>query len=80
MTKIPRKINSLEQNIKFKIEVGNTEIHFINISIKITGNNKFILDFYKKSTYRDVILPKDLYHPIQNNCIQDEENRIKVQS
>ena len=59
------EVNKLEENIKFKMEVGNKEINFLDLNIRITREIKLKFDIDRKSTYRNVIIPNDLYHPIQ---------------
>ena len=72
------------------MEVGNKEINFLDLNIRLTKEKKRKFDIYRKRTYTDVIIPNDSYHPIQykmaainnfchriNSCIEDEENRKK---
>lgn len=66
--------------------MGNKERNFLDIDTKISGNNKFKFDIYRKSMYTGIITLNDSHHPIQyklaaintvcyrrNNCIEDKE-------
>lgn len=83
------EINNMEETIKFKMEIGNQEINFLDLNIKMTKDN-FIFDIYRKETFTDAIIPNDSYHPMQykmaaisnychrvNNCIRNEKIKMK---
>ena len=84
------EVNKLEETINLKIKVGNKGINFLDLNQRIIQENILKFEIYRKSTYTDVIIRIDSYHPVQykmeainnsfhriNSCIEDEENRKK---
>ena len=58
------EVNSIEPTIQFKEEIGGKEICFLDLNLRITENNKIEFDIFRKSSYTDVIIPNDSFHPI----------------
>lgn len=58
-------MNSLDQNIQFKEEVGEKELNYLDLNIKIRQNVKIEVNIFRKETYSDVIIPRESYHPFK---------------
>lgn len=60
-----KEINQLNPRLKFKLEVGNKEINFLDLNIKIF-NNRLIFEIYRKPGSTDAIIPANSYHNHQH--------------
>jgi hypothetical protein len=57
-------INSINNNIKFTMELGNKSINYLDLNIQLI-EGKHVFDIYRKPTSTDVIIPADSCHPVQ---------------
>lgn len=57
-----RFMNTLHQNIKFTTEIGDKEINFLDLNLKVVGN-RLQYSIYRKPTATDTLIPADSQHP-----------------
>uniref|UniRef100_A0A803JRB9 Reverse transcriptase domain-containing protein n=1 Tax=Xenopus tropicalis TaxID=8364 RepID=A0A803JRB9_XENTR len=55
-------LNNVHTTIKFTLEVGLTEIHFLDVLVKVTDSN-FVTSIYRKPTDKNNLLRPNSFHP-----------------
>lgn len=59
------EVDSIDQNIKFKEEIGEKDENYLHFNIRISNGKKLDFDIFKKNIYLDII-PKESYHSFLN--------------
>eukprot|EP00079_Xenopus_tropicalis_P036647 XP_017950418.1 PREDICTED: uncharacterized protein LOC108647884 [Xenopus tropicalis] len=55
-------LNNVHSTIKFTLEVGSSEIHFLDVLVKVIDSN-FVTSVYKKPTDKNNLLRSTSFHP-----------------
>lgn len=62
LTNFFNQLNAVNQHIQFTIELGGSELNFLDLTIKLEGG-KHRFSIFRKTTYTDVVIHNSSNHP-----------------